>query len=407
MSIAAQVRKNYQRRPYPSLQRLSPLRPYWDLPSMVWISAVLPNLPRPPARILVAGCGTGNEAFALRNRFTEAEIIALDFSPHAIALARNGQRQRAARARERPIRFAVCDLGDKQFDKIVTGQFDFIICHGVLSYIPKPVRVLRRLRARLAEQGALYLGVNGAAHFSSTWRKVLPGFGFNVERMPDNPRLRPIIALLDHLSDSEIGRVARREPAFLSGDLFGPLLHNWPLADWVNVCAAADLHLAASHATGRAVREAINHDLFQHLLPRSRAEMALMVDLLQPDSFHRLLFTKQPLPSLPWKNISQLCRWRPLLAPHLHRQHWPKHRGRWTVLRNYQIKIAATNTRLDLRVPAWLIQILRQSRGQKSLGQILREIAVPISSAELQRQLYVLYHLDLVNLEKPQRRSRP
>jgi ubiquinone/menaquinone biosynthesis C-methylase UbiE len=55
---------------------------------------------------LIAGCGTGNEAFAFRDRFPESEIIAFDFSPRSIALARSSQRRLP---RKRRIRFMVAD----------------------------------------------------------------------------------------------------------------------------------------------------------------------------------------------------------------------------------------------------------------------------------------------------------
>lgn len=398
MSVAARVRKNYQRRPYPS--RHSACRPLWRLPAAEWIYSVAPHLPHPPQRILVAGCGTGNEAFALRARFPAAEIVAVDFSPRTIALARTAQRVRGVRLREQPIHFLVGDLTRPQFDRVVRGKFDFITCHGVLSYIEKPAPVLRRLRTHLAADGAFYLGVNGAAHFSARWRQALPQFGFQVEEMPDSPRLGRIIALFDHLSNAGVAQVARRESAYLSGDLFGPLLHNWPLHDWMRTCSEAGFHFAAGSATQRGLRETINQGALPALFPRSRAEVAQLLDLLAPSSFHRLIFTREAERLPPWENSAQLWRWRPVLARHLRHHRWTKTpRAVVTSLRRCQIKIPATNTSIDLRVPDWIIHLLRRSNGLRSLREILSPR--PPGAASLRQHLYLLYQLEVLNLEPP------
>src|ERR1700746_4056500 len=48
----------------------------WELPPLPWIKTIWQRR-QPANRILIAGCGTGSEAFALRNRFPDAEIVAI------------------------------------------------------------------------------------------------------------------------------------------------------------------------------------------------------------------------------------------------------------------------------------------------------------------------------------------
>src|SRR5205807_6113298 len=104
-----------------------------------------------------------------RRRFPDAEITGIDFSERSIAVAKKLQRDFHRKA----IRFLSGDLTSNQFKKMARGPFDFISCHGVVSYIPHPERALRNLAGCLSPEGALYLGVNGAQHYSENWRRAL------------------------------------------------------------------------------------------------------------------------------------------------------------------------------------------------------------------------------------------
>src|SRR5437870_5768593 len=123
MGVAKQVRKIYERRPYPSVKTGGCRRPRWRLPPMEWINAVWEPSQPFPARILVAGCGTGYEAFALGHRFPRSEIVAVDFSRTSIAIAKKLQRRMS---RTRSIRFVVADLAGRSLKKAAGGEFDFI-----------------------------------------------------------------------------------------------------------------------------------------------------------------------------------------------------------------------------------------------------------------------------------------
>src|ERR1035441_3402666 len=68
IDIGSKVRQSYDRLPYPAVQKGETHRPKWRLPPMTWIDAMWQPISSPPERVLVAGCGTGNEAFALRHR---------------------------------------------------------------------------------------------------------------------------------------------------------------------------------------------------------------------------------------------------------------------------------------------------------------------------------------------------
>jgi ubiquinone/menaquinone biosynthesis C-methylase UbiE len=145
MNTARAVRRIYEERPYPNLHDSAAAKPQWLLPPLPWINAVW-LASHPLRRILVAGCGTGMETFALRRRFPDAEIVGVDFSPRSIRTAKKLQKKK--RQLEN-IRFVVCDLSSSQFGKVAGNSFDFVSCHGVLSYIPRPERVLRNFARSL------------------------------------------------------------------------------------------------------------------------------------------------------------------------------------------------------------------------------------------------------------------
>jgi SAM-dependent methyltransferase len=146
LNVTNQIRKIYEDHPYPAIDRRR-RGTVWCLPPRDWIESVW-RPATPPRRILSAGCGTGNEAFALRKQFPNAEIVGVDFSASSLAIARRLQRAQGLRG----IRFVEGDLSDPRLRKQLGGSFDFISCHGVLGLrrAPRscPADVCRRASSR-------------------------------------------------------------------------------------------------------------------------------------------------------------------------------------------------------------------------------------------------------------------
>lgn len=400
MGVAEQVRKIYERCPYPSVKTGVSGRARWRLPPMEWINAVWEPSQPFPARILIAGCGTGHEAFALARRFPRSEIVAVDFSRTSIAIAKNLQRRMSG---TRSIRFVVADLAGPSFKKAAAGEFDFVSCHGVLSYVPQAALVLQNLAHCLTSEGALYLGMNGGTHFSEIWRQVLPRFGFEKGTFRNGGGMRSVVALLDAFSATDIGQVVKQEPSYLAGDLFAPLIRNLPLDEWIRMCRKAGLHFRAAYAVNYALRAAINDGSWSSLFPRSRAAVAELLDILRPSPFHQLIFTRRAEAVLPWENLGEFLKLRPILTMHLRRQRWPRRHKSWHALRDLKIKMPETNTLIELRVPEWQVEILRNSRGDRPLRAILAAAVPPVPHKMMSRQLYLLHHLHVLNFRPPVR----
>lgn len=121
----------------------------------------IPAAPPDRCRVLELGCGEGMNLLPLAERFPQSEFIGLDFSGRQIATAEETRKATGlANAR-----FECADLRSW---KPGTGAFDYIIAHGVYSWVPADVR--DRLLALCAES----LSPHGVAYISYN---TLPGWG--------------------------------------------------------------------------------------------------------------------------------------------------------------------------------------------------------------------------------------
>ena len=395
MRVSRIVRDNYDRRPYPAPKVKTRYVPRWQIAPMRWIEAMWSRRAA-PNRILVAGCGTGNEVFALHRFYPNAEIVGVDFSHRSIAIARNLHRRFFGKAK---LKFRWADLTSRDFKKSAGGEFDFITCHGVLSYIEKPARGIAALEKCLAADGAVYLGVNGPLHLSRLWRPALSEVGIDPGRFEDRPDLRRILRLFDAMAGHEPGDISESGAEYLSSDLFGPMIHNWPLARWTGLCAQNGLFLRGAYWPHRMLREVLNQELHEQLLPRTRAQVHQLTDKIAPTGFHWLVFDRNSESPRLWTNESNLLR-HAVVPTKLYRITWPAgrkiDRGSGTVV----FRSESTNTHVEVRLPAAFIELVRRSAPTESLGNILRQLRHKIKPADLKKNLYLLYLLGAINLRE-------
>ncbi len=113
--------------------------------------------PAPPARcrMLELGCAEGANLIPMAYQFPESEFIGVDLSSRAIE---NGLKT-VAELGLRNIELRLLDIAE------ITpafGQFDYIISHGVYSWVPDLVRakMLSIFRANLTPQGVAYVSYN-------------------------------------------------------------------------------------------------------------------------------------------------------------------------------------------------------------------------------------------------------
>jgi SAM-dependent methyltransferase len=120
--------------------------------------ATLYGIEPPPVRscrVLELGCGEGGHLIPLAYVFPESEFVGVDLSEASIDRARNT----AAQLGLKKVHFDRADLGAFPSD---AGTFDYIIAHGVFSWIPPAIqeKVLEICSRHLAPQGVAYVSYN-------------------------------------------------------------------------------------------------------------------------------------------------------------------------------------------------------------------------------------------------------
>ena len=115
----------------------------------------IPAAPPDRCRVLELGCGEGMNLLPLAERFPKSEFVGVDFSAKQIAVAEA--------ARE------ACGIGNARFVcadlrawKPDGGAFDYVIAHGVYSWVPAEVRdrLLALCAGALSPNGVAYVSYN-------------------------------------------------------------------------------------------------------------------------------------------------------------------------------------------------------------------------------------------------------
>jgi len=121
-------------------------------------------------RVLELGCGVGGNLIPLAYQYPDSEFIGIDLSERTI-------RKGAAAVAELGLKNIDLRHGDIMEITAEFGQFDYIIAHGVYSWVPAFVRsrILAICKQNLTPQGVAYLSYNSSpgSHLRNLAREMM------------------------------------------------------------------------------------------------------------------------------------------------------------------------------------------------------------------------------------------
>ncbi len=154
-AISSAVARLYDTYPFPPEPLLDEAPPGYNW-RWHWPSAYSFCTGQKPAtnqvRILDAGCGTGVGTEYLGHLNPEAEVVGMDLSAGAIAVAT----ERCQRSGANRVTFHNLSIYDVEQ---IPGEFDLINCVGVLHHMPDPIRGIQALATKLKPGGLLHIFV--------------------------------------------------------------------------------------------------------------------------------------------------------------------------------------------------------------------------------------------------------
>lgn len=122
-------------------------------------------------RMLELGCGTGSTLLAFAYGLTECEFVGVDLGEKQIALGREAQ-SAVGVTNLNLIHGDIMKIGRAEL-----GEFDYIVAHGVYSWVPEPVRerLLAIYREMLAAQGIGFISYNAlpGGHIRQMTREMM------------------------------------------------------------------------------------------------------------------------------------------------------------------------------------------------------------------------------------------
>jgi SAM-dependent methyltransferase len=167
--------------------------------------------PAATARVLELGCASGGNIIPLAARFPEATFKGVDLSLRHVEEGRSLISDLGLKN----VEIVRSDLADYDFSRL---RFDYIICHGVYSWVPDHVQqaILRVCAETLADDGIAYISYNVLPGWHL--RRIVRDICLFHSRTEGPPQLRVarsrwMLEQVARLSDekSNFGRVLRDE----------------------------------------------------------------------------------------------------------------------------------------------------------------------------------------------------
>lgn len=250
------------------------------------------------ARILEIGCGTGHHLLSLANRLPSATFVGVDVSRKYLSRANNLARQ--------------AGLGNVSFfessilEFVPEGEFDFIIAHGVFSWVPNEVKVgmMDFIGKRLSKDGIAVVSFNVVAGWRE--RMMVVDKVRAIQEAGGVDEMTALAVFKTVASDSEaviVDDMVAKGVEVLACDDFGPLTDAWSLGAVVKLAELSGLRWLGDSVTGARGDDATD----EKLKTTFRSEMFCRKDAVLRQSV--------PIPSKPAEQFTvphfpKLDAWR-------------------------------------------------------------------------------------------------
>jgi 2-polyprenyl-3-methyl-5-hydroxy-6-metoxy-1,4-benzoquinol methylase len=208
-AVSRRVQAQYEDNPYPrwiDLPRATPV-PFagWLAHQVAGAHVDLPDAR--PLEMLIAGCGTGQEAIELAERHPDARVTAIDLSRASLAYA-------AFKSRERGVTNVEHAQADLMELPALGRRYDVVSAGGVLHHLADPLAGWRALVECLRPGGVMHLGlysafarrdVDAARAFVATRADPPTHAGIRAARaaLRADPRFTVVTSLRDFFATSE------------------------------------------------------------------------------------------------------------------------------------------------------------------------------------------------------------
>ena len=342
-------------------------------------------------RILLAGCGSGDEAFTMNALFPDAQITGIDFSENSIDRAKNRQIEKGIKN----LNFLKADLmQEKEF--LNFEAFDLILCHGVADYVSDPVQLFKTFKLCLSENGVVCMTVNSPNHPAGRIRTAFRELGINPADFTDSPEQRQLLQLLDKLmaNDSGLSGIGNSPKSYLDVDIFAAIAHHDSLKTWSNRAENAGLFFAGSMDAVLGLTRVTDAELTLLFALGKTALSFWMSELCRRPGI-QMLFTNQPIEEPDFKNLERLFECRPKLDACL--GVLPPLSGSPDEAKQLTIRFEGLPDFI-VNTKAYDLEVLRRCNGQRSVSEIIENIGIVADRESLRAALYRLYQYGLLDL---------
>ena len=171
----------------------------------------LESAPAPRCRVLELGCGAGSNLIPMAFQYPDSEFVGIDLSNSTV----DKGVEEITDLGLKNITLRAADIMDVDASY---GAFDYIIAHGVYSWVPEPVRekVLEIFRDNLTPRGVAYVSYNSypGSHLRNLTRDIMLNHVHGIEDMGERvAQARGILKFVAEASakDSAYGVVLRHQ----------------------------------------------------------------------------------------------------------------------------------------------------------------------------------------------------